>query len=488
MAHKESNQTQFSNSVQLRHFKLLLVVLHGCYLYCKARFVSIVVVLTVSFAWSPLAAQVPPARPNFLIILMDDMTPAMLQHMPRTTALVWNVAREFPNAVAEFNLCAPSRATLLAGRYSQNTEVRGLVSADRMHQLAPTSMGALLQVHGYRTGLFGKYTNHYEWNDLVPPGWTRWVVAAQRPGVSWDAQRKRDPYLSVDGHPEMRTGWTAEITGGEALQFMQGPSPWLVLYAPTEPHLPHAWPSRHSSLFTGARALPRDARFNEADVSDKPAVMRLPLLTTSDINTIDTQWRGALRSIQRVDEQIGRLVSAAQGNTFIIFASDNGYFYGSHRRPNAKEVFYISGATVPFMIAGPGIGPRTGPELVSHVDVLPTVLELAGAPRPSFLDGRSLVPLLHGSATTWRHALPQCYMRPNWGGPAQAVRTDRYSYHRYASGAEELYDLQVDPLQLQNRASRSAYAERKTKLRKLTNDLATCAGATCRTIDARVIN
>jgi N-acetylglucosamine-6-sulfatase len=136
--------------------------------------------------------------------------------------------------------------------------------------------------------------------------------------------------------------------------------------------------------------------------------------------------------------------------TIVIFTSDNGYLLGEHGLFNEKRFAWEDSIRVPFILRYPalaGSGRRT--QLVSSVDVAPTVLELAGATWPERLHGQSFAPILRDASLPGRNAIlaeyfeekvvPRC---PDW----QAIRTKEYKYVRYPRHEElnELYDLQSD--------------------------------------------
>lgn len=421
------------------------------------------------------------AQPNFLIILTDDMTPAMLDHMPRTTRLIRDRAVEFSRAQAQINLCAPSRATLLSGKYAANTGVYTLDSVGPFRDDEPFALGALLQAHGYRTMLAGKYLNGYNDATYVPPGWNDWFAFVRNFSL------KIDPIVSDNGIERQLSGWTTELLGSRVLNFINHPDerPFFVYFSVPQPHERHIFPNRHKNLFIGATAA-RTPDFNEPDVSDKPPHMRWPLMTSSVVRLVDWRWKSALRSLQLVDEQIEILVNALPSETYIIFLSDNGFFYGQHRIPEDKHYMYVGGNSIPMLIAGPGLGRAVLAKLTTPADIAPTIVELADVPVPNAMDGRSLVPILTNPSAPWRRNLPMARRRGSMPF-GDGVFTGRYMYMSYDNGEEELYDLKLDPYQLSNRALTQSYSTTRQALRQLTGDLASCAGAGCRAAEDREV-
>src|SRR5262249_33919189 len=116
-----------------------------------------------------------------------------------------------------------------------------------------------------------------------------------------------------------------------------------------------------------------------------------------------------VESVQAVDRMIGALErEVAQlgqtGNTIFVFNSDNGYHLGQYNLRGGKMTAFDTDVRVPLVVAGPGIPPGSGnSHVVENIDLRPTFDQLAGAQTPPDVDGRSLVPLLHGRKIPWRN-------------------------------------------------------------------------------------
>ena len=158
-----------------------------------------------------------------------------------------------------------------------------------------------------------------------------------------------------------------------------------------------------------------------------------------------------------------------------MLTSDNGIYLGEHRL-QAKGAANNASPRVPLLIRGPGV-PRgvTRPRMALNNDLAPTFASWAGITPPSFVDGRSLAPLLRANPpASWRTAFlvehrrtPEefAYVRaiPNH----DAVRTSRYNYVEYQTGEKELYNLDADPTELTNnyrRAPQELRSELKERL------------------------
>ncbi len=152
-------------------------------------------------------------------------------------------------------------------------------------------------------------------------------------------------------------------------------------------------------------------------------------------------------------------------NTYVIYSSDNGFFYGEHRREN-KSLAYEEAAKVPFVIRGPGVPAQKLNHLVINNDFAPTVADIAGVNPPGFIDGKSFEPLLQSpapDARRWRKR----FLIELWGPDYKALRTSRYKYVEHSSGERELYDLGKDPYEQRSRHETA----NPTLLKKLGGDL-----------------
>ena len=172
-------------------------------------------------------------------------------------------------------------------------------------------------------------------------------------------------------------------------------------------------------------------------------------------------------------------------NTIVYFISDNGLMLGEHRIPSGKVVPYEESARVPMVVRNPLVPSASHPvlshALVENVDIAPTIAEQAGITWHA--DGRSLTPLLDGSAKTIRGTAlieactkdtgAACWtpgldtQKPRYFG----METNRYKYVEYQTGERELYDLTVDPYELVNHAGTAGWESTQTILANLLANL-----------------
>jgi N-acetylglucosamine-6-sulfatase len=453
-------------------------------------------------SWSSpanLPATAPqPLPPNFVFILTDDMRKDDLKYMPETNSLLANQGMSFTNAFVPTALCCPSRATILRGQYAHNSGVWTNVNSPsggwegyQSRGYEQDNVATHLDTAGYRTGLFGKYLNHYE-GTTVPPGWDDWFAMVHN-----------GKYLNYDVNDNgiikhygtSSSDYSTDVLSAQTREFIDASvgagEPFFAYVAPKAPHGGFSPVPGHEHDFDGEKA-PRLPSFNELDVSDKPPWIRsLPRLKITQIANLDNRHEERVESLQALDDLVTAVVTKLDQagvleNTYIVFSSDNGFHHGEHRIPKGKARPYEEDIRMLLLIRGPGVGAAsTTHKLALNTDFLPTFTDLAGAPTPSYVDGRSLRPILTGSATTWRTAIllegrkggdPKVPVARNYYG----IRTSTGKYVEYEGGFRELYNLSTDPYELTN--SYRATTPPANLAARL-EDLKGCAGATCRTAE-----
>lgn len=459
----------------------------------------------VSFEGPEVSAQTQ-QRPNIVSILTDDLDAYTLQQMETTRSLLADKGVTFTNATFSDPLCCPSRVTMQRGQYPHNTGVKannppnGGFEAFRARGLYRSTYATWLDSAGYATGYFGKYMNGYEkFPNFEPPGWDRWYAANAAP---------MHKQFNVDGKTVTRADRTFDATVAEmGLKFIenQAPSkaPFMAAFNFYAPHYPAEHPSSLDNLYREAQ-LPPDPSFSEAEVSDKPRwVRRLDHIGPEERRALTAFHRDRLSSVEYVDRAVSRIVdtlsrSGELGNTYIVFWGDNGFHLGQHRlekdRNGGKLSPYTHDVQLPMYVRGPGIPDGSvSEEMVSNVDIAPTFADMGGVSMPSFVDGRSLLPLAKGQPVEWRDfAYSAAWPRSegvagNYIEDWRQIRTTKFAYHYYPrTGEEELYDLQGDPYQLVNLLYGGVSEEEealRARYKELSERMNTCSGAECRAIE-----
>ena len=492
-----------------------------------------------------------PARPNFIIVMSDDQGPGMMRALPAVARLIGGRGSECENAIASLPLCCPARATLHTGQYAHNHGAKGNNPGSGGGYSAlrdpERNLAAWLQAGGYDTAFAGKWLNGLRTPRLAPPGWDEWwsLVGAGGEGLSSFYDYDVFEQGAEPRHFGTRVAdyQTDALTREYALPFVAehaiDPDPFFLWLAYHPPHNglgradaagrrcstgppgsregeQSAIPApRHARRYSRARA-PRPPSFDEADVTDKPAlVRRRPRLDRTDLERIERDYRCGLAALLALDQAVEAIVSELRETgqlerTVLVFTADHGVLAGEHRIPRGKNQPYEEAIGVPLMISGPGVarGRRVAAP-VANADLAPTILELARASPPAELarpiDGRALVPQLAGTVGGRDRAIQiegrDNTVRTRHGFKVRSyvgVRTSRYSYVEYrragfdsradgiaaAIGAgrtteRELYDLPRDPHQLANRDRDPRYAAARTALAALLARLERCSGPEC---------
>jgi N-acetylglucosamine-6-sulfatase len=455
-------------------------------------------------ALPPLGDAFVPPQPNVVFVLTDDLTSDLLPYMPNVRRLQRD-GTTFTNYFVTDSLCCPSRASILTGAYPHDTGIFRNTGADggflafRARGLEQDTYATNLQSVGYRTALMGKYLNQYApsrfrtalGGPYVPPGWSDWTVA----GNGYDGFNYRlTRNVGVVRHGFRAKDYLTNVLARQGLDFVDESiaegAPFMLNLWTFAPHAPAIPAPRDRHRFNGLTA-PRDAAFDEADMSDKPPWLRNHApLGPDQVARIDATFRDRVRSVQAVDRMIGRLRRRLRAlgvarNTYIVFSSDNGFHLGQHRLTPGKLTAYDTDVRVPLIVTGPGVaGGRTVDAMTENTDLCP----------PPRADGHSLVPLLHpasddATASSWRDAVliehhgnvvgagdPDLPPAGSGNPPSyEALRSKDTLYVEYADGERELYDLASDPFELDNLAGRAS-PERLAQLSGQLAAMASCHG------------
>ncbi|MGE5408647.1 MAG: sulfatase [Syntrophothermus sp.] len=529
-------------------------------------------------------------KPSFVVIQTDDQTLDQLyaaytpvggqtiRVMPNTLDLIAKKGVTFTRYYVPYPLCCPSRTSLLTGRYAHNHHVRGNVQPEggysgfAVRNAFNHNLATWLQGAGYRTIHIGKFLNGY--GDLpydngttVPPGWSAWhtVLNADTDHFfygyklndngsidgpfgdsgSWETREygERDdfgcPNAPLNGKPCL---YETDVFNRIATEELAGTPPNQPFYLQVDYTAPHgdyrrpAGPepaTRHYGLFEGV-PLPHNSSqgFNEGNVNDKPRFIReASFLSAEEIHTYRVYYDKALESLRSVDDGV-KLIYDTLGalhrlrNTYIIFTSDNGFFYGEHRLVGGKFLAYEPSTHLPLLIRGPGIKPggESG-ELAANIDIAPTILELAGVKPDLYVDGRSLYPFAHDTSLRTRRPIrfesfvETSDVEENGRGPAAkpakssaarsgggasvggasahasitappknyyGIRLGPYKYIEWPDGEKELYDITKDPYELNNIVRQPNYYPIRAFLHKELTRLEECRAAGCRAVAGKI--
>jgi arylsulfatase A-like enzyme len=269
-----------------------------------------------------------------------------------------------------------------------------------------------------------------------------------------------------DMTPELRRG-TSERTADAAIKFLAGRSaesrPFYIYFAPPVPHDPRTAAPEFHARYSAAK-IPLPAAFQPQHPWDNgEMIIRDELLAPwpRTPEKIKQQIADYYACVTGLDHHIGRVfaqlkASGEWDNTIIIFTGDNGLSLGEHGLLGKQNLYELGGMHVPCVIAGPGIPKGRSDALVYLMDLFPTFCDLVGAPVPDGVEGRNLIPIIHGKATNARDVLYTAYKDSQ-----RALRDDRWKLIRYPLvDRTQLFDLSVDPHELNNLADDPAQAAR----------------------------
>jgi arylsulfatase A-like enzyme len=410
-------------------------------------------------------------RPNILFLLTDDQRWDTLGCMGNTfirTPHIDALAREgtiFANNFVTTSICCTSRASIFTGMYGRSCGVEDFTQDLAPEVLARTYF-AQLRAAGYRTGFIGKYS-----------------VGVNLPSAAfdyWAGFPEQGTYFHQIGGQKVHL---TDLMGDQAVEFLDGcaaGTPFCLSMSFKAPHvedLPPDYPflpaPRYDALYEDVE-IPRPPTADAEHFAALPEFLRngegrLRWSPRFDDAHYQESVRKYYRLITGVDDVVGRIRDALvrlklDGNTIVIFTSDNGYFLGD-RGLTDKWTMHEQSIRTPMIVFDPRTAaaariPRVE-RMTLNIDLAPTMLDLAGAPVPATMQGHSLRPLLSGEKIQWRQDWFYEHLLEHPGIPkCEGVRTARYKYVRWIQTDpryEELYDLERDPLEEVNRVKDREY-------------------------------
>jgi len=448
--------------------------------------------LALTFATGAQAAPEPPAKPNVLFIIVDDLRPDFGCYGNRDVRSpnLDRLAGEgtlFLRAYCQFPLCMPSRSSVLSDYRPESIHKTGRVTG---HVPAGTvTLPQLFRDHSYVTVSAGKV---YHDNDDDPAGWVRrytdtfdsegkwcngycsgYQLERNRALVQNYLQGKRRQGLpassitEITDTPDEQTpdGIIARRAVEELRKFKGSREPFFLAAGFYRPHMPLTAPKKYWDMYDRAQIkLPADFRQPDDGIPrhDWDEVRRYG----------DCPWKGAMpeekakeivhgyhASITFVDAQIGKVLDelrrlSLEKNTVIALWSDNGWSLGEHGR-FSKYTNYETSTHITLMFRVPWL-PSQPPTsaLVELVDIYPTLAELCHLQPPAYLEGMSVAPLLTDPRRPWKSVAFSCLHKPR----ERTVCNERYRLIENPNGPLELYDHQTDPAEDHNLAKDPAHA------------------------------
>lgn len=404
-------------------------------------------------------------RPNILIFFTDQQrwdTVGVYGSPMNLTPNLDELAKEgtiFNLAFTNQPVCAPARACIFTGQYATTHGVwrngLGLKAEDN-------TLAYCLKRAGYTVGYIGKW--HLSPDELGPG----YVPPEYRAGFEdyWESANLLEftshPYdtnlYDKDGNLIHIPGYRVDALTDRVINFIDktNDNPFFLVVSYLEPHhqndmnrfvAPDGYREKFSNPF-----IPYDLRPFPGDWQEQ-----LP------------DYYGC---IARLDEAFGKIVEHLKDkkifqDTIIVFLSDHGCHFRT-RNTEYKRSCHESSIRIPLIFHGPGFNKSLViPELVSLVDVAPTILDSVGIPIPNTMQGRNLLPLLDRKIKDWKN---EVFIQISESCVARAIRTERWKYCAIAEDKDgwldscsdtytdyQLYDLYSDPYELVNLAGRREY-------------------------------
>lgn len=408
---------------------------------------------------------------NFVFIMTDTQSRDMVGaygmgevvNTPHLDAFAASGTR-FDRAYTTCPLCTPARSAMFSGTHPS-------VNGAWCNNVPPYGtiplMGTLFSEAGYRTAYTGKW--HLDGSGYFGDGE---AGGGFEPEWWYDGKR-----YAEDVGPEVferyRTGQVLErenIWGhrvaNRAIDFLKqaGDDPFVLVVSFDEPHGPYTPPPEFADA-VDPEQIPMRPNFG-ASLEGKPGLQQIHQRQNWKEGQDWESYRDRLKRLYvdnaYIDREIGRVLAAVEAyhpeETTILYTSDHGDMQGSHGLSSKGPMMYEEITNVPLIIRTPEHEQgQVSSSLASHVDLLPTMLELAKLPCPESLQGISLCPVLTDPAASARERALLGFTRfainhDDWGElyPIRCMTDGRYKLSINLHDSDELYDLEEDPYEMTN--------------------------------------
>jgi len=423
--------------------------------------------LIVFIVFNSCISPIENKKPNVIIIITDDQGFGDLGINENPNIITPNID-QFASESIQFDnffvspVCAPTRASLMTGRYSLRTGVRDTYNGGAIMSNTETTIAEILKEADYSTGIFGKW--HLGDNYPFRPseqGFDESIIhLAGGIGQVGDFTNYYkgntsyfDPILWKNNKKNQYDGYCSDIFAENAVKFIEKNKnkPFFCYLSFNAPHTPLQVPKKYYNMY---KDLDPELGFNDESLASK----------MSEKDKEDA--RRIYGMVTNIDDNIGKVLNkltelGIEEETIIIFMTDNGpqqFRYNSNMK-GLKGTVYNGGTRVPFYIkyAEKFKNSKVISRMSAHIDILPTILELCNLKIPSDrkIDGQSLVPLINSKPfndrhlfSYWTRRFPEKYIN-------MSIQNDNYKLvgnNDYNGKIKdfELYDLIADPLESKN--------------------------------------
>lgn len=422
--------------------------------------------------------------PNIVFILIDDLRHDTFSHMNHPFVETPHIDRlasgglRFTNAFVTTSLCSPSRASFLTGQFMHHHKV--VDNADLMPE-GTVTFPQLLQAAKYETAFIGKWHMGGS-SDEARPGFNHWVSFRGQGTYAPDGQQ-----LNVNGQHVSRQKYMTDELTDYAVDWIHEQStdrPFLLYLSHKGVHGLYDPAPRHRDRYIDAPISPLPSY----DSTDQPMWVHDQRNSWHGVEfpyhgrsgqTVAQMYRHYCEMILSIDDSVGRVMQTLRQkgvdrHTLVIFTSDGGHLWGEHGLID-KRCAYEESIRIPMLAHCPDMitsGSRCE-QIISNIDIAPTLLQLAGVSAPAAMDGRSFLPLLEQSeaeAIQQNLLLYEYYWEPAFPQTPTtfALRGERYKLIQYHGiwDTDELFDLQLDPAETTNLIHRPEHQQRVTALRR----------------------
>ena len=440
-------------------------------------------------------------KPNVVLIISDqqrsDTIPGTGQNPIRTPHLEWLLESSicFDRAFCTTPMCSPARSSILTGLYPHST---GMVAnyqerpisneigmfpgvkvlADYLIPLDYTCaytgkwhLGTGADRRGFtdfvtRAGIHDYDVGHPEQNDMLR--------FASKIGAEIGGKLKGNDVDKSDYDQRTKVGSSllpmafhrSMRDAVQAATFIRNQTneeqPFALVYSCYEPHPPFACPRPFDRMYhPGDMVLPETCR---SDTGARVLLNRndWQLHSADEFTDADlrSMWAGYCGAVSYVDHLVGTVLEALidtdqLDDTLLIFTSDHGEMLGSHGLLFKGSALFEELVNIPLLVRPPGglaAGHRTQ-HLVSHVDLVPTIVGWCGGTAPGEIQGTDIRSLCEGGDESVRDGLALEFHSSNWGEtpePLRGWRTPDWKYVSTIGGDDELYKLTEDPGEMRN--------------------------------------
>jgi arylsulfatase len=411
----------------------------------------------------------PTEKPNILLIITDDQGYGDLgfHGNPDIKTPILDAFAKGSTRFTNFYVspvCAPTRSSLMTGRYSLRTGVCDTYNGWAMMSPDERTIAEILKENGYKTGMSGKWhlgdtypsrpnDQGFDYSLIHKAG----GMAQVGDPDTWFEKDSAyfDPILTENGEKVKIEGYCSDIFTDAAIDFISEnkDQPFFCYLSFNAPHTPLQLPEKYEAMYADL----------EIDSTNYPKFERtFPKMNNRNIS--DAQKIYGM--VSNIDDNVGRVLSKLEElqireNTLIIFMTDNGpqqvRYTGGFR--GQKSSVYEGGIHVPLFIQFPKklTADKEISTPVAHYDMLPTLLDFCGITQPDNLDGKSMKPLTEGQKVDWADRSLFFQWQRGFPEPYRnvAVRKGNFKMvghagHLAKASDLELYDLSKDPSEMHN--------------------------------------